>query len=225
MRVWDVHPGYLNRQSLLGEHRELHGIVAILRKGLSGYGRHLETLRWKGLGWALRQRHRLLAAEMTLRGYQDRSPVRLRKAPGLWPEEFVDPPGRQFDLLRGKYQGREPGRIELPRSSHELWAQHKYSVLARDQVAYRAIGQRVSRLRGKSGFDALALDLTLWLRKPPTAGNLRNALEHMRGHLCATDLPPTEASRLLQTVQQGARQQGDAYLLSQTALSDLGAWP
>jgi len=23
MRVWDINPGYLNRQSLLGEHREL----------------------------------------------------------------------------------------------------------------------------------------------------------------------------------------------------------
>ena len=30
MCVWDVHPGYLNRQSLLGEHRELHGIASIL---------------------------------------------------------------------------------------------------------------------------------------------------------------------------------------------------
>jgi len=30
MRLWDINPGYLNRQSLLGEHRELHGIVSIL---------------------------------------------------------------------------------------------------------------------------------------------------------------------------------------------------
>jgi hypothetical protein len=25
VRVWDLSPGYLNRQSLLAEHRELHG--------------------------------------------------------------------------------------------------------------------------------------------------------------------------------------------------------
>ena len=31
MRIWDVNPGYLNRQSLLGEHRELHGIYIILK--------------------------------------------------------------------------------------------------------------------------------------------------------------------------------------------------
>jgi len=26
MRIWDIDPGFLNAQSLLGEHRELHGI-------------------------------------------------------------------------------------------------------------------------------------------------------------------------------------------------------
>lgn len=30
MRVWDLSPGHLNDRSLLGEHRELHGIVSIL---------------------------------------------------------------------------------------------------------------------------------------------------------------------------------------------------
>ena len=37
MRIWDLNPGYLNRNSLLGEHRELHGILNILtleKKGL-----------------------------------------------------------------------------------------------------------------------------------------------------------------------------------------------
>jgi len=36
MRIWDIHPGYLNRQSLLGEHRELHGIFSIItnKKGV-----------------------------------------------------------------------------------------------------------------------------------------------------------------------------------------------
>ena len=48
------------------------------------------------------------------------------------PAVFVDAPGEQFAILERKYRGREPGRIPLPRSSHELWAQHKFSVLARD---------------------------------------------------------------------------------------------
>ena len=224
MRIWDIHPGYLNRQSLLGEHRELHGVVAVLSKGLAGYGRHPETLRWTDLGWALRQRHRLLAAEMAFRGYRDRTPVRLRRAPGCWPETFIDPPGGQFALLAKKYAGKEPGRIRLPRSTHELWAQHKYSLLARDQAAYREFGRRVSRLRGRDGFDAIAVELTLWLRKPPTPGNLRNTLDHMRGHLRGHRLRATGASRTLAAVQRAAREENDAYLLSQTALTDLAGW-
>jgi len=46
MRVWDINPGYLNRQSLLGEHRELRGIASIIVLGKKGYSQHLETIRW-----------------------------------------------------------------------------------------------------------------------------------------------------------------------------------
>ena len=72
MRIWDVHPGYLNRQSLLGEHHELHGLVNVLTQNKKGYSKHPETLRWVGYGWALKQRHALLAAEMALRDYEDK---------------------------------------------------------------------------------------------------------------------------------------------------------
>ena len=58
MRIWDIDAGYLNRQSLLGEHRELHAIVSIIVNDKRGYSHHPETLRWIGRGWALAQRHR-----------------------------------------------------------------------------------------------------------------------------------------------------------------------
>jgi hypothetical protein len=45
MRVWDIHPGFLNRQSLLGEHREIHAIHTIVSRQKKGYSRHPETLR------------------------------------------------------------------------------------------------------------------------------------------------------------------------------------
>jgi len=48
MRVWDINPGYLNRQSLLGEHRELHGIISIIVNKKKGYANHPETVRWVG---------------------------------------------------------------------------------------------------------------------------------------------------------------------------------
>lgn len=36
MRVWYVNPGYLNRQSLLGEHRDIHVVVSILAHAKQG---------------------------------------------------------------------------------------------------------------------------------------------------------------------------------------------
>ena len=144
VRVWDVNPGYLNRQSLLGEHRELHAIVSIIKHNKKGYSRHPETLRWKGFGWALSQRHRLLAAEMNLRSYVDRTPVLLKTQRLKWPEIFVDPPVTQLSILAEKYKNKEQGRIPLPKNVQQLWAQHKYSVMARDNTEYKRIGRWVA---------------------------------------------------------------------------------
>ncbi len=60
MRVWDVNPGYLNRQSLLAEHREIHAVFVVITAGKKGYSRHPETLRWYDKLAALKQRHDLL---------------------------------------------------------------------------------------------------------------------------------------------------------------------
>ena len=225
MRVWDVHPGYLDRQRLLGEHRELHGIVAVTTRGLNGYAAHPETKRWAGLGWACAMRHRLLAAEMAFRGYRDRTPVRLRRAPGRWPATFVDEPAVQFGLLAGKYADERRGRIPLPKSAQELWAQHKYSVLARSQAAYRDLGVRVSTLP-RAEMAELAVELVGWLRKPPSAGNMRNALQHMWGHVETgpdgfEDRSPGTA---LKRIQRAALAENNRYVLEQTALTELGAW-
>lgn len=231
MRIWDVNPGYLNRQSLLGEHRELHGIVSILANGKTGYARHPETLRWIGFGWALRQRHALLAAEMALRGYTDRSPVALEENPGRWPEGYIDVPGRQFKLLGEKYRDKEPGRIPLPRNAQELWAQHKYSVLARDVALYHRVGKAVADMPPGGAFAELAMTLTAQLRQPPTAGGLRNALQHMWGHVSSAgdaapgDLAAWPSPRLLADIQDRALANHEPYLVASTALSELGAWP
>lgn len=229
MRIWDVDPGYLNRQSLLGEHRELHGMVNVLTQGKKGYSRHPETLRWKGLGWALRQRHALLAAEMALRGYQDKSPVRTRSAPGHWPEDFIDPPHRQFLLLREKYLHRESGRIPLPRNVQQLWSQHKYSVMARDPGAYQRIGRAVAR-RGAYNMESLSLELIGILRQEPGQGGLTNALHHMWGYVaryypqsCA-DLHQWSLSLLLRRIQQLAWEHQQTYLLHSTALGELSLY-
>lgn len=233
MRIWDIDPGYLNRQSLLGEHRELHAVVAIIAGGKSGYAQHPEVVRWAGCGWALRQRHRLLAAEMSLRGFADRTPVLKRANPWQWPRTYVDEPFRQFQLLESKYMNREEGRIPLPKDAQQLWSHHKYSVLARDTAAYKELGREVSGMKPRDDFSRLALSLTEMLRTQPTAGGIRNALQHMWGYV--SDYPSDgkgskggveswSPGRLLSELQRRAMASGNKYLLSSTALSELKAW-
>ncbi|MEN6421584.1 MAG: DUF1722 domain-containing protein [Smithella sp.] len=230
VRIWDVNPGYLNRQSLLGEHRELHAIVSIIRHSKKGYSRHPETLRWQGFGWALNQRHRLLAAEMNLRGYVDRTPVLLKSQRPKWPEVFVDSPVTQFSILAEKYKDKEQGRIPLPKNAQQLWAQHKYSVMARDIVEYKRIGRWVASRKTDQGIADLYPELVSLLRRPPTAGNLQNAVQHMWGYVSEYKSIPGKAverlpmQKLFSELQRLALLHHIVYLIESTALSELLVW-
>lgn len=230
MRVWDINPGYLNRQSLLGEHRELHAIVSIIKNNNKGYSRHPETLRWKNFGWALGQRHRLLAVEMNLRGYVDRTPVLLKTQQQKWPEVFVDPPATQFSILAGKYKDIEQGRISLPKNVQQLWAQHKYSVMARDAAEYKRIGRWVASSKTASGIIDLYPELVLLLHCPPGEGNLRNAIQHMWGYvspytsLSGKAIEKKTIHGLLTEIQRLVFLHDVVYLKESTALSELQAW-
>jgi hypothetical protein len=230
VRIWDINPGYLNRASLLGEHRELHGMVSIFKNNKKGYSRHPETLRWVGYSWALKQRHRLLAAEMHLRGYQDKSPVSLRANPGQWPDAYIDVPSVQFELIRNKYIDKEPGRIALPKNAQHLWSQHKYSVMARDNALYKTLGKRVAGMSPRTHYAELADELTALLRQAPPVGGIQNALLHMWGHVAdfyqgdKSNIENWPLKKLLATVQTLAIEQDEPYLKSSTALGELGAW-
>ncbi|MBU2537847.1 MAG: pyrimidine dimer DNA glycosylase/endonuclease V [Proteobacteria bacterium] len=124
MRVWDIHPGFLNRQSLLGEHREIHAIHTIIIQGKKGYSRHPETLRWQGHLGALRLRHEQVVTEMRVRGFNHFSPLPASGTEIIWPSVFIDAPSRQFELLAEKYAHKEQGRLPLPTSVDELLAGH-----------------------------------------------------------------------------------------------------
>lgn len=230
MRIWDISPGYLNRQSLLGEHRELHGIVSIIRNHKKGYSKHPETLRWVGYGWALRQRHKLLVAEMSLRGYADRSPVLLRSKPCVWPETFIDTPATQLIILSKKYATLEPGRIPLPKNVQEIWAQHKYSVMARDVTSYKSIGKWVAVASGNKAMHSVSLELTRLLQAPPAKNLIHNALLHMWGYVSEYSestnrgIESLSEKVLLQNIQRLALVNKVQYLLESTALSELDAW-
>lgn len=229
MRVWDISPGYLNRQSLLGEHRELHGLRSILLNGKTGYARHPETMRWVGCLSGLAMRHEALVAEMQLRGYRDATPVTEAGGTIRWPAVWVTPAVEQFALLAEKYRDRSPGRIALPRQPQQLWAQHKYSVMARDVTAYRSIGRRVTRM-ARADMKDLATELALLLRAEPPPGRVANALEHMWGHVRRTATPDersqskASAPALLAAIQRAALRTSEPYLLASTALSELAVF-
>ncbi|WP_397547614.1 DUF1722 domain-containing protein [Rhodothermus marinus] len=227
MRIWDVHPGYLSRRRLLGEHAELHGLMRVLERGHGGYARHPETQRWRGRRGALAHRHALQVAEMALRGYRHRSPIDVPPDTDELPPLLLAP-ADQFRRLREKYASGEQGRVPLPRTAQELWAQHKYAVLARDPESYRAIGRAVAR--GTLAFEELAEQLVRLLWRRPTPGGLRNALAHMWGYV--TDFASSEERRraqqdpvhMLRLTQRLARQHAVPYLLHSVALSELAVW-
>lgn len=227
MRIWDVSPGYLNRQSLLGEHRELHGLISILVNGKKGYSQHPETLRWVGFGWALRMRHQQLSQEMKLRGYKDNTPVTLEDNAGQWPTTFIDSPAQQYALLMEKYREKEPGRIPLPTTAQQLWSQHKYSVLARNPAAYASIGPALAA--DTLSFGELALQLTEHLRQAPSEGGMRNALQHLWGYVADAESTGGEIANgplrpLLEAIQERAKAHSCEHLLHSTALGELGVW-
>jgi hypothetical protein len=230
VRVWDVCAGYLNRGSLLGEHRELHGVASILRHGKRGYSRHPETLRWKGFLRALAHRHELLVAEMRLRGYLHSSPLPSYASAARWPARFVTEPADQFALLGLKYRDRESGRIRLPRNTQDLWAQHKYSVMARDPDLCRTIGRRVSRLRRMSGFPELSAELVEILRRCPARGRVANAVEHMWGHVADRASPQdrraaaADPAAMLAATQALVMTTNEPFVGASTALSELAVF-
>jgi len=230
MRIWDINPGYLNRQSLLGEHRELHGIVSIFENNKKGYSKHPETLRWVGYQWALRQRHLLLSSEMKLRGFTDNTPVEIDGNSGEWPTVYIDEPFNQFCLLEKKYVDKEQGRIPLPKSAQQLWSQHKYSIMARNVTLYKQIGRDVSRIKTVQEFSQLAKLLTEQLRIQPPAGCLINALHHMWGHVSELtsetklDISSWPTIRLIGEIQKLTLSSDEPYLSKSTALNDLEVW-
>ena len=101
MRIWDIAPGKLCRNHLLGEHRELHALWVILTQNKRGYANHPETMRWRGKLKALYRRHDLLVEEMKRRGYSHNSPLQKGLAWGkARQDEYVNTPGEQVRILR-----------------------------------------------------------------------------------------------------------------------------
>lgn len=170
---------------------------------------------------------------MELRGYKHNSEIPLEGFEVTWPETFIDEPSRQYELLKDKYIGKQPPPIPLPSNNRDLWKQHKFSILARDEKQYREIGPQVA---GNEHVEmkVLAHKLALLLRTPPSSGGLSNALDHMWGFLkklaSSQDKDLAIAAReagskdYLRKIREGANIHGVSYILESTALYELDCW-
>ena len=144
--------------------------------------------------------------------------------------------------------GSDDSRIPPASNAQQLWAQHKYSVLARDPDAYEEIGRRLARdeALNRASVHALIEELDAFLRQPPEEGRLINAVQHLWGYVNEETVPAahrdaTEAAggssdesdrppdwddplATLRRIGRLAREQDRTYLLHSTALSDLSGW-
>lgn len=103
LRIWDLSPYLLCRNHLLGEHRELHAMWAVITEKKTGYSKHPETIRWNGKLKAMYLRHEKLVLEMKSRGYNHKSSLDKRKAIGKSIQnEFVNTISEQIEILKNK---------------------------------------------------------------------------------------------------------------------------
>ncbi len=103
MRIWDIPTSDLCRKHLLGEHRELHAIWAILTTNRNGYINHPETKRWVGKLAALYIRHEDEVLELEKRGYIHKSPLDKNLAKGYdIQNKFVNTIEEQKQILKNK---------------------------------------------------------------------------------------------------------------------------
>ena len=162
---------------------------------------------------------------MALRRYRHYSPGG-QAALGPWPDVYLDAPGAQFAILRHRYRDQESGCIPLPETTQQLWARHRYSVLARHSDSVQRVVQQLTHDDEALRFGALAPELVTRLRQPPAGGQLLRALVqmHRKGHdeelEREVERPDASAIRTGLLRRPGSQRS----VLQSTALGDLAFW-
>ncbi len=239
MRVWDLHPGYLSRQSLLGQHAEIHALATVISNGKKGYAAHPETLRFKGRIRRLRRSHDLTVLEMRLRGFKHSSPFPACSESGRnecadnGGEAFVDFPVKQVAILKAKYLEREQsGRIPLPKNGYEFWAHHKYSVMARGYDCYKEVQDDLREKKSCSLDESgeLTEKILTIMELPVTEPALANVVDHLWGYFkreasntereCYLWRRPRDLHALVWFFYDLAQKYKSSYLLHSTIFAD-----
>lgn len=201
MRVWDIHPGYLSRQSLLGEHSEIHALYIIITKNKKGFSRHPETQRWRNNLNRLVLRHNLLVKEIIIRGFSHYSPLSFReinkKEQQFTPFLYLDLPSVQLEILHQKYQAKgQRGRIPIPFYGTEFWAHHKYSIMARGYQYYKEVQSFINNRPNIpiNKDNSLIEKVQEFMQRPVSKKALGSVLLHLWGYFKKEASPEEKSS-------------------------------
>ncbi len=219
--IWNISPIYFSDEDLIEEYNKLN---EVLLKNNAKYDFYLNN---EG---QLHYRIYSVLAELNFRKIKH-SPSNIHvKISELNSLKYQNSPYEQLSILGKKYNYEKLGRAPIPKNAQELWAHHKYSVMARNINLYKEVGRTLANDKSDEKFEELALTLCNELIKKPKEGSTLNALQHMWGYISdISDIKKTEINNLslinlLYEISDCARKSNQKYLISQTALSELAIW-
>lgn len=227
MKIWFIHPGYLQLEELLREHASIQNIL--VDQALPAPDTTSKTVPLPASFLKIRQA--LVRSELAFRYSTWRSstnnPVDLPEI--TFPSDFDRAVIRQLQQIgRSNKKGKGGRRIAVPQNVQQLWSQHKYSIMARDPEKYKAYGRQFARKTSHDAFKQAAPALTRMLYLAPPSGNLHNALQHMWGHVSQHSKGKGEdkdsAYPLIKRIQELCMENDASYVRNSTALTELRAW-
>jgi len=229
--IFDIQPGYLDNQQLKFEFNFLQ---ALLEPGYQYNEIELsdaELQRWSECLPAAEVRLRQVSAELNFRGSTFLVAPRKKHESiqsSCWPDLRITLT-EQVQLIENSSNGIAQARIPIPLNEQQLWAQHKYSIMARDQNLYTQIGPALVGKNSQTRFDELLPVLNSAMRNIPIEGGIKNALQHMWGHVSERtettgNIDNWSFDKFLEQIQVFAKKKSDKYLLQSTALTELKAY-
>jgi hypothetical protein len=230
-QILDIHPGYLGNQHIADEYCFLQTVLTGHSDRATRASAKQGLQQWPKYSWAAYHRYCWLEAELNFRGIVQQPPQTKFEKIGnenLWPESSCTP-AQQFKVISEMRIHADTARLPIPKNAQQVWAQHKYSIMARNNNLYREMGQKVAGLKTELEFADLLDELTYILRLQPSEGGLRNAAQHMWGHVSGNekvdkDFVDWPLSRLLREIIFRVIDQEETYLLHSTALTELQTW-
>ncbi len=223
--IWNISPAYFSDEDLLCE-------IDRLKYFLENFDN--DTLKndkdfqfYYKNSWELKYRIKSIAAELTLRGISTVDLQHIVISNSFESISYEIEPFKQFEMLKSRYKNRNLARVLVPKNAQQLWANHKYSIMARDVNLYRAIGKSVASNNDMKNFKNLSKVFIEKLRQKPKAGGITNTLHHMWGYISnilSLNINELSSKELFYEILKCVMKSNQNYLIKQTAISELELW-